>query len=124
MTTPSLPRVDDAGQPSGPWKHAQERNLRKADRGGPIIDEHDLVAGKRKLVAAASRGAIARRQNPEAGVAAGILDPVPCFVGELAEVHLPGVTRLPEHVDIGARAEHAILRARDDDRADLGMLEA
>ncbi len=123
MITAHLPLVGDAGQASGPWEHAQERNFRKADRGGPIVDQHDLVTGKRKLVAAASRRAIARREKLEAGVAARILDPVTRFVGELAEVHLPGVTRLPEHVDIGAGAEHAILRARDDNRADLGMLE-
>src|SRR5262249_29085272 len=54
----------------------------------------------------------------------GFLEGVPRLVGELAEVHLEPVRRLAEHADVGARAEDALLARREDDGADLGMLEA
>ena len=46
------------------------------------------------------------------------------LVGELAEIDFERVCGGPEHVDVGARAEDAVLGARDDDAAHLGMLEA
>src|SRR5437762_7949785 len=55
---------------------------------------------------------------------ARILDAVARLVGELAEVHLPGVARGAEHVDVGARAEHAALAAGEQHALHLGMLEA
>src|SRR5690348_18172246 len=51
-------------------------------------------------------------------VFAGILHGQPCFVGELAEVHLPGVRRSAQHEDVRAGAEDALLQARDDDRSE------
>src|SRR4029078_10465239 len=52
------------------------------------------------------------------------LDAVARLVGELAEVDLPGVRRLAEHVDVGAREEDAAPAAREDDSAHLRLLEA
>src|SRR5204862_3197559 len=46
------------------------------------------------------------------------------LVGEFAEVHLPRVTRLREHVDVRAGTEDPVLCAGDDDGADLGVFEA
>ena len=54
---------------------------------------------------------------------AGILERQPRLVGELAEVHLPGVGRSAQHEDVGAGAEDALLQAGDDHRAHLGVLE-
>ena len=56
-------------------------------------------------------------------MAARVFDPVPRFIGELAEVHFPGMRRLAEHVDIRAGTEHPVPRARDHDGADFWMLE-
>ena len=55
---------------------------------------------------------------------ARILHPVSGFVGELAEVHLRGVTRLREHVDVRSRAKHAALPARHHDDVNRRVLEA
>src|SRR5580704_16339473 len=55
---------------------------------------------------------------------ARILDAVACFIGEFAEIDLFGVARLSQHVDVGSRAEHALLAARQNDDSHLGMLEA
>ncbi len=88
---PSL--VHDAGQAAGAGQHAEQRRLRQADRGVPVVDEEDLVAGQRELVAAAGADAVQRREELQAGVRAGVFDREPRLVRELAEVHLPGVRR-------------------------------
>jgi hypothetical protein len=54
---------------------------------------------------------------------AGVFHAIPGLVRELAEIHLPGVIRLRQHVNVGAGGEYASLRARKHDRANLGMLE-
>ena len=55
---------------------------------------------------------------------ARILDTVAGLVGEFAEIDLFGVARLTQHVDVGARAEHTLLAARQNHDPHLGMLEA
>ena len=63
-------------------------------------------------------------RNFRPGVRARVLDRQPRLVGELAEVHLGDVRRAAQHHDVGAGAEDALLQRRDDDGADLGVLEA
>ncbi|SRR5258708_2879880 len=53
-----------------------------------------------------------------------VLDAVARLVGELAEIDLPGMAGVAEHVDVGARAEHAALAAGDHHAFHLRMLEA
>src|SRR6202022_5148539 len=55
---------------------------------------------------------------------ARILDAVAGFIGEFAEIDLFGVARLSQHVDVGSRAEHALLAAGQNHDPHLGMLEA
>src|SRR4029453_9528751 len=55
---------------------------------------------------------------------ARILDAVSCLVGELAEIDFPRVRGKPQHEDVGAGTEDALATARDDDAANLGVLEA
>src|SRR5437660_11736747 len=55
---------------------------------------------------------------------ARILDAVPGLVREFAEVDFPRVRREPQHEDVGPGTEDPFAPARDDDAADLGMLEA
>src|SRR3984893_11822430 len=57
-------------------------------------------------------------------MSARILDAVAGFIGEFAEIDLLGVARLSQHVDVGSRAEHALLAARQNHDPHLGMLEA
>ncbi len=57
-------------------------------------------------------------------MAARVLDATACFVGELAKIHFPRVRGLAEHVDVGARAEHALAGAGDHHALHLGMFEA
>jgi hypothetical protein len=116
--------VDQAGEAAGAGQHAEQRHFGQADRGGAVVDHGDLVAGQRHFVAAAGGGAVQRGEELQAGVFAGILEAVARLVGELAEVHLPGVGGQAEHVDVGAGAEHARLAAGDDDAFHLGVLEA
>ena len=63
-----------------------------------------------------------------AAVRRGVLDAVAGLVGELAEVDLVAMGRPGEHLDVGAGAEHLargrVGAAGDDDRLDLGVLEA
>src|SRR5690349_21989798 len=46
------------------------------------------------------------------------------FVGEFAEVHLPGMRRESQHVDVGARAKQTLAPAGYDHAMHLRMLEA
>ncbi len=121
--TPDATLVDDAGEAAGAGQHAEQRDLGQRYRRGVVVDEHDLVARQRQLVAAARGGAVDRGDRAEAGVGRGVLDAVAGLVGELAEVHLPAVRRRGEHLDVGARAEHAVLGAGDDQGLRLGVLE-
>ena len=118
------PLVDHAGEAAGAGQHAEQRHLGQRNGRGVVVDEQDLVAGERQLVAAARGGAVDRGDPGLAGVRGRVLDPVAGLVGELAEVHLPRVRGLGEHPDVGARAEVAVLRAGDDDRAHTGVFEA
>ena len=121
---PNAPLVDEAGQPAGAGEHAQQRRLRQADRRIAIVDQQNLVAGERELVAAAGAGAVDRRQECDSGIPARVLHRQPGLVGELAEIHLRGVGRFAQHHDVGAGAEDPLLQAGDDDGVDLGVLEA
>ena len=56
-----------------------------------VVDQKDLVAGERQLVAAAGAGAVDRGEELQPAVLRGILQAVARFVGELAEIDLPGV---------------------------------
>ena len=104
-----LALVDQPSQPARSGQHAQQRDLRQAHGRGAVVDHRDLVAGERQFVAAAGRRAVQRGEELEARVAARILDTVAGLVGEFAEVDLPRVRALTEHVDVRARAEHARL---------------
>src|SRR5208282_185430 len=55
---------------------------------------------------------------------AGILDPIPRFVRELAEVHLPWMTGEAQHVDVCPGAKNSTLGAGNEDTTDLGVFEA
>ena len=89
-----------------------------------VVDQDDLVAGQRQLVAAAGAGAVDGGEELQPAVPGRVLEAVARLVGELAEVDLPGVAADAQHEDVGARAEHLLLGAGDDHGAHLGMLEA
>ena len=124
QVVPHVALVGHAGQAAGARQHAEQRHLGQAHRRRAVVDQDDLVAGQRHLVAAAGAGAVHRGQELQAAVLRRVLEPVARLVGELAEVHLPRVARDAEHEDVGARAEHLVLQAGDDHRAHLGVLEA
>ena len=106
--------VGQPRQAAGAGQHAEQRHLGQADRGGAVVDQDDLVAGRGELVAAAGAGAVHRGEELETAVAARVLEAVARLVGELAEVHLPRVAALAEHEDVGAGAEHAVAAAGQD----------
>ena len=83
-----LALVDDARQAAGAGQHAEERRLRQANRRAAIVDEHDLVAGKRELVTAAGADAVHRGEELDAAIRAHVFHAEARLVGELAEVHL------------------------------------
>ena len=121
---PDFALVGDAREAACSGEDAEQRQLGQAHRGGAVIDHQDLVAGERELIAAAGDRAVDRGEGFLSLVAARVLDAVARFVGELAEIHLPRVGGLPEHVDVGARAEHALASAGDHQALHLGMFEA
>ena len=121
---PQLALVGEPRKPAGARQDAQQRHLREAYRGGAIVDQKNLIAGKRQLVAAAGAGAVDRREEPDSVVRAGILHAVARFVGELAEVDFPCVRRESQHVDVGAGTEKPLTGAGDDDAMHFRMLEA
>ena len=55
---PDLALVDDARQAAGAGQHSEQRRLRQADRRIAVVDEQDLVARERELVAAAGADAV------------------------------------------------------------------
>ena len=124
QVAPDAALVDDPGQAAGARQHAEQRDLGEGHGRGVVVDQHDLVAGQRQLVAAAGRGAVDRGDRAEARVRRGVLQAVAGLVGELAEVHLPAVRRGGQHLDVGAGAEHAVLAAGDHQGLGLGVLEA
>jgi hypothetical protein len=124
QVAPHLPLVHHARQATSPWQHRQQRNLGKADRARGIIDQQDLVAGQRKLVAAPRGRSVERCQKLRPLVGRGVLHGEPRLVRELAEVHFEGMAALRQHVDVGARAKDAVQPAGDNDGAHFGMLEA
>jgi hypothetical protein len=116
--------VDDAREPARPRQHAEERHLGEADRRVAVVLEEDLVARGGELVAPARARAAHGADGLDARRRGGVLEGEPRLVRELAEVHLERVRRRAEHEDVGARAEDAVLPARDEEGADLGVLEA
>jgi hypothetical protein len=121
--TPHVPLVDDARESARPGKHGEQRQLRQRHRRAAIVDQHDVVAGEGELVTAARRRSVHRSEVALSGVRGGVLDAVARLVGELAEVHLPGVRARGEHADVRARAEDLVLGRRQHDRAHFRVLE-
>ena len=115
--------VDQTGEATGARQHAEQGNLGQRDGGAAVVDEQQHVARQGELVAAARTGAVDRCDPRLARVRRRVLDAVARLVGELAEVHLPGMAGRRQHLDVGAGAEHAVLAAGDDHRPDLGVLE-
>ena len=119
-----LALVGHAGQAARARQHAQQRHLRQAHGAGAVVHQDDLVAGQGHLVAAAGAGAVDSRQELQAVVLGGIFQSVARLVGELAEVHLPGVAGHAQHEDVGAGAKHLFLGAGQHHGAHFRVLEA
>ncbi len=119
-----LALVGDAGDAAGAGQHAEQRRLRQRHGRAAIIDQHDVIGGERKLVAAAGAAAVHGGHVNLFGILGGVFDREARLVGELAEVHLVAMRRLAEHADIGAGAEHIVLARLDDDATHFRMLEA
>ena len=122
--TPHLAFVGDAGEPASTRQHRQQRRLRQRHRRAAVVHQHDVVGGKRQLVAAAGSIAVDGTKIDLLGILRRVLDGQTRLVGELAEVYLLAVCRLAEHADIGAGAEHIVLARLNDDATHLRMLEA
>ena len=124
MVAPHLALVGNAGEPARAGQHRKQRQFGQRDRGRAVIDQHDVIGGKRKLVAAARGGAADGADGGERGILAHIFDAVARLVGELAEVDFVRVACAGEHADVGARAEHARLARAQHHDANLRVLEA
>src|SRR5207247_3777690 len=87
---PDLPLVDEAREPAGAGKHAEERHLGERDRRRTVVDEQDLVAGERQLVAAARGRPVERGERPDAGLGAHLLEVEAGLVVNLQKLTLNG----------------------------------
>ena len=116
--------VGQARESAGAGQHTQQRHFGQRHRRRPVVDQQDLIAGQRQLIAATGAGAVDRGQKPQPRVAAAVFDAVAGLIGELAEIDLPGMTRDTKHEDIGARTEDALFQAGDHHGANRRMLEA
>src|SRR5690606_32792522 len=105
-------------------QHAQQWHLGQGHGRRAIVDQQDLVAGQCQFVATASAGAVQGGYELQAAVATGVFDAITRFVGELAEVDLPGVRGQAQHENIAAGTENPIFQTRDDNTAHLRVLEA
>ncbi len=124
VVAPHLALVGDAGEPAGAGQHREQRQFGQRHRRRAVVDQHDVIGGERKLVAAARRGAVDHADGREPGERARILDAVAGLVGELAEVDLVRMGGAGQHADIGAGAEHPRLARAQQDHPHSGMLEA
>ena len=111
-------------QAAGARQHAQQGYFRQAHGAGAVIDQDDLVAGQGQFITAAGAGAVDGRQELQATVLGRVFQAVAGFIGELAEVDLPGMAGDAEHEDVGTRAEHFLFGAGDHHGAHFGVLEA
>jgi hypothetical protein len=59
MVPADLSLVRDASQTTRPWKNAEQRELREADRGRTVVDQNDFVASQSKLVTSSSGSSVA-----------------------------------------------------------------
>ena len=124
QVAPHLALVGHARQAAGAGQHAEQGNFGQAHGGGAVVDHRDPVAGQRQLVAAAGAGPGHGGERLQAFVARRILQAVARLVGELAEVHLPGVGGQAQHVDVGAGAPDLFLGALEHHHLHRRMLEA
>jgi len=116
--------VGDPGQAAGAGQNPEQGHFGQADGARAVIHQDNFVAGEGEFVPTPGAGAVDRGDEAESVVARRIFQAVAGFVGELAEVDLPGVTADAEHEDVGARAENLVLEAGDDNATHLRMLEA
>ena len=65
--------VGHARQAAGAGQHAEQRHLGQRDRRRAVVDQHDLVAGQRQLVAAAGARAVHRGEELQPRVLASCL---------------------------------------------------
>src|SRR5262249_27354602 len=64
---PHLAFVGHAGKPTGAGQHREQWQLGQRHRGGAVIDQHDVVGRKRKLIAATRRRAVDHTNGLEVG---------------------------------------------------------
>ena len=124
VVAPHLALVDDPGETARPGQDAEEGDLGEGHRARAVVDQQDPLAGEGELVAPARRRAVQGREVALPRVRARVLDRVPGLVGELAEVDLVGMTRTPEHADVGPGREHPLTGGGHHHRPDLRVLEA
>ncbi|TXT37127.1 MAG: Uncharacterized protein FD135_3822 [Comamonadaceae bacterium] len=115
--------VGHAGQAAGAGQHAEQGHFGQAHRAGAVVHQDDFVTGQGQFVATTGAGPVDGSQEFEATVLGRVLQAVAGFVGEFAEVHLPGVAADTQHKDVGTGAEHAVFGAGDHHGAHFGVLK-
>ena len=94
--------VGDAGQATRARQHTQQRHFGQRHAGGAVIDQHNLIAGQRQLVAAAGTCAVHSRDKFQTTVATAVFYAVAGFIGEFTKIHFPSVAGQTQHENIGA----------------------
>src|SRR5260370_5280114 len=116
--------VRHASQSARSGQNSQQRQFRQTDRRGAVVHENNFIASQRQLVATSGRRSIAGGKKLQSRMRARVLDSVPRFIREFAEVYLPSVRGQPEHINVGARTKNTILCAGDNNRTNLRMFKS
>ena len=83
--------VSHAGQAAGAGQHAQQRHFWQRYGRRAVVDQHNVITGQCQFITAASTGSVDGGDELDAVMARAVFNAVARFVGELAEIHFPGV---------------------------------
>ena len=106
---PDAAFIDQSGEAAGAGQHRQQWYFRQGHGRRTIVEQNEVVGGKRQLIAAAGTGTVDRTYICLPRMGAGIFHGEAGFVGEFAKIDFVCVAGSAQHADIGAGAEHPVV---------------
>ena len=91
MVVTHLALINQPSQSPSTWKDRQQRKLGQRDSRRAVVDQHDVIARQRELVATTSRCTVDSANVSLTRIIRGVFDAVPGLVGELAKIDFVGM---------------------------------